>query len=150
MWGKIYTFYSIKWTYMTGLFLFELGFLVCAVARSSTALIIGRAIAGVGGGGVGTGSFLLIAHCVAPRRRPSFVGLLGTMYGFSSIAGPLVGGAFTDNPKFTWRWCFYINLPLGGAVLLIVFFFLTSPHTSKGSRIGIKEQLRQMNSPEQR
>lgn len=146
MWGKLYTFYSIKWTYMITLFLFELGSLICAVAPSSTALIVGRAIAGVGGGGVGTGSFLLIAHSVPAHKRPTLVGLLGTMYGFASIAGPLVGGAFTDNPKLTWRWCFYINLPLGGFAIAVIFFFLTLPG-SKGNKIGFKEQLRQMDLP---
>jgi MFS family permease len=131
---------------MTALFLFELGSLICAVAPSSTALIVGRAIAGVGGGGVGTGSFLLIAHSVPAHQRPTLVGLLGTMYGFASIAGPLVGGAFTDNPKLTWRWCFYINLPLGGFAIAVMFVFLTL-NSTKGNQISFKEQLRQMDLP---
>lgn len=146
MWGKLFTFYSIRWTYMITLFIFELGSLICAVAPSSTVLIIGRAIAGVGGGGVGTGSFLLIAHSVPAHKRPMLVGLLGTMYGFASIAGPLVGGAFTDNPKLTWRWCFYINLPLGGFVIAIILFFLALDRP-KGNKISFKEQLHQMDLP---
>ncbi|PWY91193.1 MFS general substrate transporter [Aspergillus heteromorphus CBS 117.55] len=62
MWGKLFTFYSVKWVFLTGLFIFELGSLVCGVAPTSTALIVGRAVSGIGGGGVGIGCFLLIAY----------------------------------------------------------------------------------------
>lgn len=147
MWRKLYTFYPIKWTYITALFLFEIGTLICAIAPSSTIFIVGRAIAGAGGGGIGTGSFLLIAHYVPVHKRSILVGLVGTVYALGSIAGPLVGGALTDNPNLTWRWCFYINLPLGGFAIAVIFFFLTLPSSNEGDRISFREQLRQMDLP---
>ncbi|KAF4238007.1 hypothetical protein CNMCM8980_002239 [Aspergillus fumigatiaffinis] len=148
MWGKLYTFYIVKWIYLIALFLFELGSLICAVSPSSTALIVGRAIAGVGGGGVANGSFLLIAYCVPPRQRPTLIGLMGAMYGLAAIVGPLMGGAFTDNPSLTWRWCFYINLPLGVLPAVIVVAFI-SPFTGGGKhgKVSLADQLKQMDLP---
>jgi MFS family permease len=102
--GKLYTFYSIKWTYLSALFIFELGSLVCGVAPNSIALIIGRAIAGLGSAGIFSGAILIVAHTVPLRQRPTYTGLIGGMYGLASVAGPLMGGAFTDNPHLTWRW----------------------------------------------
>jgi MFS family permease len=146
-WGKFYTFYSIKGTFLASLFVFELGSLICAVAPNSTTLIIGRAIAGVGGGGVGSGTFLLVAHSVSSRRRPALIGLVGGMYGFSSIAGPLLGGAFTDSSNFTWRGCFYINLPLGFITALCILLFVHTSGSQKGNKVSYKDQLKQMDLP---
>ncbi|EEH33074.1 MFS transporter [Paracoccidioides lutzii Pb01] len=146
MWGELYTLYSIKWTYITALFIFELGSLICAVAPNSTSLIAGRAIAGVGSGGVTNGAFLLVAHLVLPRQRPTLVGMIGGMYGFASIAGPLMGGAFTDNTKLTWRWCFYINLPLG-LITGLIMTFVYRPRMRKGRKISLIDQLKQMDLP---
>lgn len=144
IWGKLFTFYTIKWVYLVSLFIFELGSLICGVAPTSTALIVGRAIAGIGGGGVTNGSFLLIAHSVPPRRRPMLIGALGAMYGFSAIAGPLIGGAFTNSAKLTWRWCFYINLPLGFVAGLVILFCVSSFKGSKAGKLGFINQLKQM------
>jgi MFS family permease len=146
-WGKLYTFYTVKWVYLAALFLFELGSLICAVAPSSMALIIGRAIAGIGAGGVTNGSFLLIAHSVPAPKRPTFVGLLGAMYGLAAIAGPLMGGAFTDNASLTWRWCFYINLPLGVAPASVIVFLIPSFAGSNSRQSGALNQIKQMDVP---
>lgn len=87
--GKLYTYYSLKWTFMTALALFELGSLACGVTSSSTGLIIGRALAGVGAGGLFSGAMLVIATLVPLRRRAIFTGIIGVVFGVSSVAGPL-------------------------------------------------------------
>ncbi|KAL0571514.1 MFS sugar transporter [Marasmius crinis-equi] len=133
MFGKFYTYFSIKWTYITAISIFEIGSLVCGVAPTSEALIVGRAIAGIGSAGVFSGALIIIAHSTPLPKRPLFTGILGAMYGLASVAGPLMGGAFTD--KVTWRWCFYINLPIGGVTLVVIALFFTSPARQKSSKI---------------
>lgn len=90
LFGKFYTLFNVKWVLLSALFVFELGSLVCAVAPSSTALIVGRAIAGLGSAGIFTGAFVVIAHTVALEKRPAYLGIIGGMYGIASVAGPLV------------------------------------------------------------
>ena len=124
---------------------FEVGSLICGVAQNSTTLIIGRAIAGAGGAGIASGAYTLIALSAPPSRRPAFTGLLGATYGTASVIGPLLGGVFTD--KLTWRWCFYINLPIGGAAFAIIFFSFTAPDFVQPVRAGLKEKILQMDIP---
>jgi MFS family permease len=141
--GKLYTFYPTKWTFLVALGFFELGSLICGVAPNSVALIIGRAIAGVGSAGMFSGAILIISQSVPLRQRPIYTGALSAMYGVSSVAGPLMGGAFTDNESLTWRWCFYINLPLGGVTLAFILFFFEAPKSVK-ARATPKEQFMKM------
>ncbi|EXJ76690.1 uncharacterized protein A1O5_01198 [Cladophialophora psammophila CBS 110553] len=123
--GRIYKVFQIKWVFLSAISVFELGSLICAVAPSSTALIVGRAIAGIGVGGIFSGSLVIIAHSLPLIRRPMVFGLFGAMWGLASVAGPLLGGVFTD--KISWRWCFYINLPIGGFSILVVLLVLHIP-----------------------
>ncbi|RYP57543.1 hypothetical protein DL770_010646 [Monosporascus sp. CRB-9-2] len=139
LFGKIYTIFSPKWTYLASLFFFEVGSLVCALAPSSLALIIGRAIAGAGASGVFAGSLVIITHTSPLEKRPIWQGLISAMYGIASVVGPLVGGAFTD--RVTWRWCFYINLPFGVVTAAIIIFFLrlaSRPSPSKDKTLREK------------
>ncbi|KAF2142234.1 uncharacterized protein K452DRAFT_318515 [Aplosporella prunicola CBS 121167] len=139
--GKLYTFFSIKWIYLGALFIFELGSFICGIAPTSNALIVGRAVAGLGSAGIFSGAILIVSKTVPLHQRPTYTGLIGAMYGIASVAGPLMGGAFTD--KVTWRWCFYINLPFGLITAIFIFFFFKSPKVVKASAVGWRAKLRE-------
>lgn len=95
--GRLYTFYSQKVVYLSSLFLFELGSAICGAAPNSIVFIVGRAIAGLGSGGVFTGAIILMIPLVPLRKRPIFQGLGGALFGIASVVGPLLGGAFTQH-----------------------------------------------------
>ncbi|KAJ5639006.1 uncharacterized protein N7484_006868 [Penicillium longicatenatum] len=141
MFGKLYTFYPIKWIYLIALSIFEIGSLICGVTPSSVGLICGRAIAGLGAAGLFSGSILIISQSVPLDKRPVYTGLVGAMFGIANVAGPLMGGAFTDN--LTWRWCFYINLPIGAVTFFFIVFFFRSTKAIK-QKAGWKQQLAEM------
>lgn len=127
--------------YLIALFIFELGSLVCGVAPNSTALIVGRAIAGLGGAGIFSGAMLIISKTVPLRQRPTYTSLIGAMFGIASVVAPLIGGAFAD--KATWRWCFYLNLPLGGVTVFFIAFFYQSPRRTAKPNSTLRAQLNQ-------
>ncbi|KIX93769.1 uncharacterized protein Z520_10393 [Fonsecaea multimorphosa CBS 102226] len=144
-WGKLYKYFPLKISYLSSIFIFELGSLICGVANDSTTLIVGRAIAGMGGAGIASGSYTIIAFSAPPKQRPAFTGVMGATFGVASVIGPLLGGVFTDN--LTWRWCFYINLPIGGAAAVIIFFFFRTPKAARPQVAPLKEKLLQMDFP---
>jgi MFS family permease len=139
--GKMYTFYNIKWIYLGAIFPFEVGSLVCGVAPNSTALIIGRAIAGIGGSGIYSGAIIIISRTVPLHQHSSYTSAIGSMYGIASVAGPLMGGAFTD--RISWRWCFYINIPFGAVASLFILFFFQAPKQVRVQAAGWRAQLEQ-------
>ncbi|KAF4863739.1 Efflux pump aflT [Colletotrichum siamense] len=122
MYGTVYKLFSVKYIYIAAIAVFEIGSLVCALAPNSTAFIIGRAVAGIGTAGLFSGSIVILSYTMPLEKRPLAFGLIGGMWGIASVAGPLLGGVFTE--KATWRWCFYINLPIGGVAMVFVFFLL--------------------------
>ncbi|CAI7604415.1 unnamed protein product [Penicillium bialowiezense] len=140
--GKVYTYYSTKWTYLIALALFEIGSVICAVTPSSNGLIFGRAIAGVGSGGLSPGALLVLANSVPLHRRALYFGIIGSTSGIATITGPLIGGLLTDHAS--WRWCFWINLPFGvltGFVILLFFNDSTGQTKAKTSKLN---QLKRM------
>ncbi|KAK6066279.1 major facilitator superfamily transporter [Seiridium cupressi] len=115
--------YALSDTVLICLLLFEVRSLFCALAPNSTALIIGRAIAGIGSAGLFSGALIILAFSTLPEKRPIFTGLIIAVYDIASMVGPLIGGAFTDH--LTWHWCFY--LPIGGIPSLALIVFLHLP-----------------------
>ncbi|KAK4546951.1 hypothetical protein LTR36_001683 [Oleoguttula mirabilis] len=120
--GRFYALLNTKWTFLGSLIVYLLGSAVCGAAPSSIALIVGRAIAGIGAAGVIGGTFIILARNVPLRKRSLFTGLIGATFAIASVVGPVVGGAFTT--KVSWRWCFYINLPFGAVAVAVILFFL--------------------------
>ncbi|KAJ5609833.1 major facilitator superfamily domain-containing protein [Penicillium herquei] len=140
--GRIYKVFSVKWGFLAAIVIFEIGSLICAVAPSSTVLIVGRAIAGIGVAGIFSGAMVIISMTVPLPKRPLVFGMFGMVWGIASIAGPLLGGAFTDG--ISWRWCFYINLPIGGLSIAVILFVLRLPERNEYSGISIATRLRQL------
>ncbi|KAM0355066.1 hypothetical protein ACHAPU_000918 [Fusarium lateritium] len=115
--GLVFKYYSTKWVLFVLTAIFEIGSIVCASAPNSNALIIGRAITGIGGAGIGSGAFVYITLLFPLEDRPKYLGSLGSAFGISAILGPILGGYLTS---ITWRWCFWINVPIGGISLILL------------------------------
>ena len=97
LFGRIYKLYSTKWVFLISIIIFEVGSALCGAAPSSDSFIVGRSIAGVGAAGIFSGGIMIILPLVPLRKRPIFTSLFGMAFGISSVIGPLIGGAFTDN-----------------------------------------------------
>ncbi|KAI1448776.1 MFS general substrate transporter [Annulohypoxylon stygium] len=136
--GRVFTLFNPKWAYLISMFVFEIGSTISGFAPSSPALIIGRAIAGFGSAGILTGSFVIVATAVPLNVRPIYTAVVGLMFGVGATVGPLIGGVFTD--LVTWRWCFWINLPVG-AVTIIVMILVYHPRPHDGPRPSFFERL---------
>ncbi|APA14669.1 hypothetical protein sscle_13g094390 [Sclerotinia sclerotiorum 1980 UF-70] len=137
--GRIYSIFSIKYTFLAAIAIFELGSLICATATSSNTLIVGRAIAGAGVGGLFTGSIIIVVYSLPLRKRPLAMGIISSMWGIASVAGPLLGGVFTD--KLSWRWCFYINLPIGAFCIAVISLILHINRPSNPSSLTLKQRI---------
>ncbi|KAK7990679.1 hypothetical protein PG990_014959 [Apiospora arundinis] len=129
LFGRIYTIFPAKWVFVSAILVFLVGSLVAALSSSSTIFIVGRAIQGMGTSGILSGGLIIIAQVVPLRMRSFIGGAIGAMEGVAMISAPVLGGVLTD--RLNWRWCFYINLPIGGFVLIVVFLFLRIPEANR-------------------
>jgi MFS family permease len=109
-WGKAYRHFSLKATFLLAGVIFEVGNVICALSKDSTTLIAGRAISGLGGGGIMSGAFIIIALTVRPSRRAAYMGIIGVTFGCAGVVGPVLGGVLTE--RVSWRWCFWL-VPYG-------------------------------------
>ncbi|KAI0020289.1 major facilitator superfamily domain-containing protein [Xylariomycetidae sp. FL0641] len=124
--GQIYKFFSVRLVYLACVVVFEAGSVICALAPSSAVLIIGRIITGIGGGGLYIGSVVLVGYAIPVQRRPVYISIVTSLDGVASFVGPLLGGVLTDS-HLTWRFCFWINLPIGFVAFVILWCYLRDP-----------------------
>ncbi|TPX18617.1 uncharacterized protein E0L32_002474 [Thyridium curvatum] len=125
VWGRIYGQFNSKWFYIFNVALFEVGSALCGAAPNMSAMIVGRAICGIGGAGLYVGCMTLIAATTSMRERPLYVSGTGFTWGLGIVLGPIIGGAF-DRSSVGWRWAFYINLFVGGVFAPAYVFLLPS------------------------
>ncbi|MFD4029064.1 DHA2 family efflux MFS transporter permease subunit [Streptomyces sp. NPDC058637] len=125
LWGKLGDQYGRKKLFQTAIVIFLIGSALCGVAQNMPQLIGFRALQGLGGGGLMVLSMAIVGDIVTPRERGKYQGLFGAVFGVTSVLGPLLGGFFTEH--LSWRWVFYINLPIGVVALLVIAAVLHIP-----------------------
>ncbi|HEX6702876.1 MAG TPA: MDR family MFS transporter [Gaiellaceae bacterium] len=128
LYGKLGDMYGRKPVFLTAILVFLAGSMLAGLSESIGQLIGFRALQGAGAGGLIVGAQAIIADIVPPRDRGRYTGLIGAVFAVASVAGPLLGGFFVDN--LSWRWVFYVNMPVGGLAVAIVLLrlHLRSPH----------------------
>ncbi|KAK8104721.1 major facilitator superfamily domain-containing protein [Apiospora kogelbergensis] len=120
--GRLYRVVNTKNTYIACIVIFEVGSIMCAAAPNSPVFILGRAVSGLGAAGLFQGALQVITLSVVLEKRPMYLGLVVSVFGLATCFGPVLGGFFTDH--VTWRWCFWINVPVGAVALLLIVIFL--------------------------
>jgi EmrB/QacA subfamily drug resistance transporter len=133
LWGKLGDQYGRKRLFQTSIVIFLIGSALCGLAQNMNELIAFRAMQGLGGGGLMVLVVAIVGDVVPPRDRGRYQGLFGAVFGVSSVIGPLLGGWFVDN--LSWRWVFYINLPVGVLALAAIAAVLHAPSTREKHRI---------------
>ncbi|GBL51705.1 multidrug transporter [Candidozyma auris] len=135
--GKISIAFGRKYTLIAGIIVFEIGSIVAALATGMAMLIGGRVIQGIGGGAIQSMVVVVLSESVPINKRPLAMALIGITFSVASVAGPFIGGAFASH--VTWRWCFWINLPIGGFALVMLTLAFRPPTPKGGLRPKLKK-----------
>ncbi|HEY3869279.1 MAG TPA: MDR family MFS transporter [Actinocrinis sp.] len=133
LWGKLGDLYGRKKLFQASIVIFLVGSALSGLSQNMGELIAFRAVQGVGAGGLMVGAQAIIGDVVSPRERGRYMGYFGAVFGASSVIGPLAGGFFTQH--LTWRWVFYINLPLGAVALAVIAAVLHLPRKTTSHKI---------------
>jgi EmrB/QacA subfamily drug resistance transporter len=133
VWGKLGDMYGRKNIFLVSIVVFLLGSLLAGLSQSMEQLIAFRAVQGLGGGGLMVGAFAIIMDIVPPREGGRYQGVIASVMGVAMVAGPSLGGVITD--QLGWRWCFYVNLPIGALAIFFVVTMLDLPKRKAKGRV---------------
>jgi EmrB/QacA subfamily drug resistance transporter len=139
LYGKLSDLYGRKPFFLAAITIFLVGSVACTFSQSMYELAAFRAVQGLGGGGLMSLALAILGDIVPPRQRAKYTGYFMSVFGISSVVGPVIGGFFAGQPEILtlagWRWVFLVNVPIGAIALIVVARVLNIPHTRREHRI---------------